>query len=162
MFYYNKKQIEKMMKKIILTAMITFGTINMVSAKLKIPVCFPCETLETVQELPTDSEIQKLIGQKVNLSYINKEYGILWMSAWNTNGRYVLSNNSNNTYFEIDDEIAQILKEKYNFDIATAKNPLSFWKKIGGKIVILGVILLLSWGNLPSKKDKKEVKTTNI
>ncbi|MNJ87671.1 hypothetical protein D3C87_51980 [compost metagenome] len=69
-----------MTKKVLLTALIAFCTITIVSAKAKIPVCIPCETIQTIQELPTDSEIQKLAGQKVNLSYLNNEYGILWMS----------------------------------------------------------------------------------
>ena len=147
------------MKKILLTVFV-FTSVNIMSAKAKIPLCFPCETIETIQELPTDSEIQKLAGQKVNLSYLNNEYGILWMSVWNTNGRYVLSDISNNTYFEIDPEIATVLKDKHNFDVATATDPLSFWKKFGGKIIFFILIGLLVWGNLP-EKDKK-VKPTNI
>lgn len=147
------------MKKFLLIALV-ISSVNVISAKAKIPLCFPCETIETIQELPTDSEIQKLAGQKVNLSYLNNEYGILWMSVWNTNGRYVLSDISNNTYFEIDPEIATVLKDKHNFDVATAPDPLSFWKKFGGKIVFFILIGLLIWGNLPGK-DKK-VKPTNI
>lgn len=151
-----------MKKTILLTLIIALFAINSVSAKAKIPVCFPCETLKTVQELPADSEIQKLAGQKVNLSYINDEYGILWMSLWNTNGRFVLSDVSNNSYFEIDKEVAQLLKEKHNFSIETAENPLSFWKKAGGKLVFLAIILLIIWGYMPSKNKKKEVQPTNI
>ena len=148
-----------MIKKLILTTGIIFSLINSASAKAKIPVCFPCETLQTIQELSTGSEIQKLAGQKVNLSYINNEYGILWISLWNTNGRYVLSDISNNTYFEIDPEAAKLLKEESNFDIATAENPLSFWKRIGGKLIFLILIGFLIWGNIPSKNKAKDGET---
>jgi hypothetical protein len=151
-----------MMKRVLLTAIITFCTIAIVSAKAKIPVCIPCETIQIIQELPTDSEIQKLAGQKVNLSYINNEYGILWMSIWNTNGRYILSDISNNTYFEIDTQAAKILKEKHNFDIETAEHPLSFWKKAGGKLVFLIIIGLLIWASIPSKNKTTEVQPINI
>ncbi|WP_052308569.1 hypothetical protein [Solitalea canadensis] len=150
------------MKNILLTAIIAFFTINIVSAKAKIPVCIPCETIQPIQELPIDSEIQKLAGQKVNLSYINNEYGILWMSIWNTNGRYVLSDISNNTYFEIDTQAAKILKEKHSFDVETANDPLSFWKKIGGKLVFSIIIVLLIWGVIPSKNKTTDVKQINI
>jgi hypothetical protein len=150
-----------MTKNFILAVIVTFGTLNSVSARVKIPVCFPCENLETIKELPTDSEIQKIAGQKVNLSYINVEYGMLWLSAWNSDGRYVLSDISNNTYFEIDEDVAKILKEKHHFDISTAERPLSFMKKIGGKLVFLLIIGLLFWGNRGSKKDD-EVKPTTI
>lgn len=149
-----------MIKKILLTTIITLFSIHFVSAKAKIPLCFPCETIQTIQELPTDSEIQKLAGQKVNLSYLNNEYGILWMSIWNTKGRYVLSDISNNTYFEVDPQAAKILKEKHNFDVETAQSPLSFWKKIGGKLVFAIIIVLLIWANIPSKKE--EVRPVNI
>jgi len=132
-----------MTRKILLTVILLLCTINTVSARAKIPVCIPCETLQTVQELPKDSEIQELAGQKVNLSYINNEYGILWMSVWNSDGRYVLSDISNTTYFEIDAQASKILKEKHNFDVGTAENPLSFWKRIGGKLVFLVIIILL-------------------
>lgn len=151
-----------MTKKVLLTAIIAFCTITMVSAKAKIPLCTPCETIQTIQELPTDSEIQKLAGQKVNLSYLNNEYGIFGMSIWNSNGRYILSDISNNTYFEIDAKVAKILKDKHNFDVETAQNPLSFWKKIGGKLVFLLIVALLIWASIPSKKRDEDVKPVNI
>lgn len=148
-----------MTKKVFLFTALTFFTMNMVTAKAKIPVCLPCETIETTLELPTDSEIQKIVGQKVNLAYLNTEYGALTMSIWNENGRFVLADISNNTYFEIDDQIATILKEEHNFDVKTAESPLSFWKKIGGKLVFILVIALIIWGSLPSKKKKVEPTT---
>lgn len=150
-----------MKKEILLTLIIALCTINNLSAKAKIPVCFPCETLQTIQELPVDSEIQKLAGQKVNLSYLNKEYGILWMSLWNTDGRCVLSDISNNTFFEIDEQVARLLKEKHNISIETIENPLSFWKKAGGKLVFLAIILLIIWAYMPSKNKKKESQPAN-
>ncbi|MCP1994312.1 hypothetical protein [Flavobacterium sp. HSC-61S13] len=145
----------------LITAAALFAT-SMVTAKAKIPVCFPCETIETVQELPTDSEIQKLMGQKVNLSYLNTEYGVLGMSVWNSNGRFVLSDISNNTYFEIDAPTATILKEKHGFDIETAADPLTFWKKTGGKLVLGLIVVLIIWGSIPSKKKDDSIKPTNI
>ena len=151
-----------MIKKILLTTIITLCSIHFVSAKAKIPLCFPCETIETVQELPTDSEIQKIVGQKVNLAYLNNEYGALWLPVWNTDNKYVLSDISNNTYIEIDEQLAKILKEKHNFDIQTAESPLTFWKKIGGKLVLFAIIALIIWTYIPSKNKAKEVTPTNI
>lgn len=150
------------MSKIILSLIFTFCAINSATAKAKIPICLPCETIQTIQELPTDSEIQKIIGQKVNLAYLNNEYGALWLPLWNTDSKFVLSDISNNTYVEIDDQLAKILKEKHNFDIQTAESPLTFWKKIGGKLVLLVIILLIIWAYIPSKNKTKEVKPTNI
>lgn len=149
-----------MSNKIIITAIISLLTMSALSAKAKIPLCFPCENIQPIQELPTDSEIQKMVGQKVNLSYIHNEYGAVWIPVWNTDGRYVLSDISNTTYLEIDGELATILKEKHNFNIEEAKDPLTFWQKIGGKIVLVLVVLLAIWGSMPSKKD--DVTPTTI
>ncbi|EOG6905728.1 hypothetical protein ACLH3R_002354 [Flavobacterium psychrophilum] len=150
-----------MTTKILILSIATFFTTTTLSAKAKIPVCFPCETIETTMDLTKDEELKKIAGSEVNLAYLNNEYGLLWTSVWNTNGRYVLSNTSNNMYWEIDETAAQYLKEKHNFDVKTAENPLSFWKKIGGKLVFILVIGFLIWGNIGSKK-KDEVKPTNI
>lgn len=150
------------MSKIILSLIFTFCAIISSNAKAKISVCFPCETIETVQELPTDSEIQKIVGQKVNLAYLNNEYGALWLPVWNTDSKYVLTDISNNTYIEIDEQLAKILKEKHNFDIQTAESPLTFWKKIGGKLVLFAIIALIIWTYIPSKNKAKEVTPTNI
>ncbi len=151
-----------MTKKILLIAILTFSSIQFASARAKIPVCFPCETMHSVQELPAGSELEELAGEKVNISYINDEYGILWLSAWNSNGRFVLSDVGEDSFYELDEQAAQILKEKHNFDIATAGNPLSFMKKIGGKLILGVVVILIIWGMLPSKKDKEEIEPTNV
>ncbi len=141
------------MKKIVLSLFVlTAFTAN---AKVKVPVCFPCETIESVQELPKESEIHAMAGETVNIAYFNNEYGAIWLPVWNSNGKYVLSNISNSTYYEIDAETAKILKEKHNFDI-NQDSPLSFWKKAGGKIVLGLLIGLLIWGQIPSKKEKQE------
>ncbi len=149
-----------MRKKILILTIVTIFTTAMASARAKIPVCMPCETIVTVKALPDESELNKMTNDKVNIAYLNNEYGFLRIPIWNTNGRYVLSNKSNSMYYEIDAEIAQVLKEEYNFDIATVENPLSFWKRIGGKTLIIIIALFLIWGNIPSKNDS--VKPTNI
>lgn len=151
-----------MTKKIILLVLAVIGASNYVSARggIPIPVCFPCESIEIVEELPNNSEIQELAGEQVDIAYLNNEYGAIWVPVWNTDGRFVLSNKAKTTYYEIDDETAKILKEKHNFDITTADNPLSFWTKIGGKLLVGALALLMIWGQIPSKEDK--VKPTNV
>lgn len=128
---------------------------SIVNAKVKVPVCFPCENMQTVQELPADSEIHKLTGEKVNIAYLNNEYGAVWVPVWNSDGRFVLSNTANTVYYDIDAELAKMLKDKHNFDIKQEYS-LSFWKKIGGKLVLVLLIGLIIWGQIPSKKEKQE------
>lgn len=151
-----------MKTKHLLTFLIAFLAINVASAKLKIPVCTPCETLKTIQELPADSELHELAEQKVKLSYLNNEYGVLFISFWNTDGKYVLSDVTNEHYFEIDAQAAEILKEKHNFDVEKAGSPLSFGQKFGGKIFLFVLIAFIVYGNIPSKKKAKQIKPTNI
>jgi hypothetical protein len=150
-----------MTRKILLLAIVTVFTTTTLSAKVKIPVCFPCETIEKTMDLTKDEELKKMAGNEVNLAYLNNEYGLFWTSVWNTNGRYVLSNTSNTMYWEIDETVANYLKDRHNFDIKTAENPLSFWKKIGGKLLFILIIGLLVWGNIGSEKDE-EVTPKNI
>jgi hypothetical protein len=140
--------------KVAFLALITSLLSLSASARAKIPVCFPCESLETVKEIPTSSAINKMAGEAVHVSYLNKEYGILWTSVWNTDGRFVLSNASNSTYYEIDAEAAKLLKEENAFDV-NSPSPLSFWKKAGGKIVFALLIALLIWGQIKPKKKKQ-------
>lgn len=143
------------MKKILLTAVIALGTISLASARAKIPVCFPCESLQTVQELPEDSELNTSPAEKLHIGYLNDEYGLLWMALWNSEGRFVLSDESNTTYYDIDPETEAYLKESHGFDIKTADNPLSFWKKMGGKLVFIVVILGLGYSaNLKRSRGK--------
>lgn len=148
-----------MTKKILLTALIAVGTVSLSSARARIPVCFPCESLQTVQELPADSEINTSPAQKLNVAYLNEEYGLLWMALWNTEGRFVLSNESNTTYYEIDAETEKFLKENHQFDVKTADNPLSFWKKMGGKLVFIVVVGGLLVGGSSFKRKRKEPET---
>ena len=148
-----------MMKKILLTTIIALGTVSISSARGRIPVCFPCESLQTVQELPEDSEVNGSSRQKLNVAYLNEEYGLLWMSLWNTEGRFVLSDESNTTYYEIDSDTEAYLKAAHKFDMKTAENPLSFWKKIGGKLVFLLVILGLGYGANLKRSRKKSTSS---
>lgn len=134
-----------MKRNLLLTAFAVVVSINFASARGRIPVCFPCESLETVQELPDSTIIEEAVGKKVNISYIHDEYGVLWLALWNSNGRFVLADESNTEYYDIDDETAQVLKDEYDFDIEKADNPLSFWKKAGGKLVFVAVILGFGW-----------------
>lgn len=151
-----------MTKSIILALIIVVFNFSNASARARIPICYPCESLTTVQDIPANSEIEQLAGEKVKLAYINEEYGIMFMSLWNTGGKYVLSDVSENNVFEINDEVKKLLLDKHNINIETANNPLSFWKRIGGKFVIVLLVLLLIYGAIPKKNNKEKVTQTNV
>ena len=75
----------------------------------------------------------------------------VFVPAWISDGRYVLTNEAQDTYYDLTDEDKTYLQEQLKVELS--KNPLSFWKKIGGKLVYLVLIGLLVWGNIPSKEN---------
>lgn len=143
-----------MTRKILLALVVTFLATSSLSARIKVPVCFPCESAESVKDLSSDEELTKVIGTELNLSYLYNQYGAIWIPIWNSEGEYVLMNEDKTMYYEIDDDTATYLKEVYDIDIANIENPLSFWQKIGGKLAFVLIIGILIWGNIPNKKSE--------
>ena len=45
-----------------------------------------------------------MAGETVNIAYFNNEYGAIWLPVWNSNGKYVLSNSYNSTYYDSSEE----------------------------------------------------------
>ncbi len=144
------------MKQIIVLIFISLFAIK-TNARARIPVCTPCEKADLVEDLPND-ETLKEGNEYLNLGYFHKEYGIAFIPAWNSDGRYVLVNEDESTYYDIDESQLAELKQKYNLDLSS--NPLSFWKKIGGKLVYLIIIGLIIYGKMPSKDEKEDSVTT--
>ncbi len=139
------------MKQIIFLAVFALVTFKS-HAKLKIPVCIPCEKIDMVTDLPNDENLKEG-GDYLNLGYLHKEFGVVYIPAWNSDGKYVLTNENEDVYYELSEEDLEKLKETYNLEISS--NPLSFWKKIGGKIIYLGLIGFVIWGYL-SKDDEND------
>ncbi|MCH2034513.1 MAG: hypothetical protein MK202_13465 [Tenacibaculum sp.] len=142
------------MKKIVLLITFTVLFANEAFAKRgRIPVCIPCEKLELVKDLPNDENLKEG-SDYLNLGYLYEEYGAVWVPAWNTQGKYVLINEDKTVYYEITDAQLAELKSTYSLELAT--HPLSFWSKIGGKLVFLVVIGLIIWGKISPDKDEDE------
>lgn len=132
--------------KTLFTLLLTIGLFLNANAKgIPIPVCFPCEEIHTVQELPDSEDLIGESGEKLNLGYMYAEYGVVWIPVWNTDGTYILTNEAEDTYYEIDEEFIAELKEVHGVEIPSG-NPLSLWKKIGGKVLIFIIAGFLIWG----------------
>ena len=145
------------MKKIILlTALITTISFNS-TARARIPVCIPCEYIETVIDLP---DTIQLIGEDnvaLNLGYRYEQFNIVWIPLWNKDGEYCLVNNVEDVYYDLTAEEKVYLTENYEatFEI----NPLSMWNKVGGKAIVLLILLFFGWSFLSSKNKKTETET---
>ncbi|WP_338768816.1 hypothetical protein WAF17_08575 [Bernardetia sp. ABR2-2B] len=143
------------MKKLILLSLFFISVISYTQAKgIPIPVCFPCEEITVVEELPDEENLKpEQAGYYLDLGYIYEEYGIVFIPFWNIEGKYVLYNKNHSTYYEITAEELQELQEKYDLDLDD--NPLGLWAKFGGKLILMGFIGLAIFGML-SKSDEEE------
>ncbi len=145
------------MKQIILLIFIALLANKAHARKGIIPVCIPCEKISLVKDLPNEEDL-KQDGSFLNLGYLHNEYGIIFIPAWNSGGKYVLTNEDKTVYYEIDESQLEGIKQKYNVELSS--NPLSFWKKIGGKLIYLAVIGFILYSKFFSKdEDEEDVAT---
>lgn len=144
-----------MKKAILFTLFALFISVKSFARK-RIPVCLPCEKLEEVQDLPNDESLLEA-GTYLNLGYLYKEYGAVFVPVWNTSGTYVLINEDKTLYYEITEAQLEELKKTYNLELKP--HPLSFWKKIGGKLVFLVVIALILYGKFGKDSDEEPATT---
>lgn len=144
------------MKKIILSALTLFLICTSVVAKARIPLCFPCEYIETTIDLPAETEFYGENENPLNVGYRYKQVNILWIPIWNYEGEYCFVNDSEDTYYDLTEEEKTYLTE--NHDAKFDGSPLSIWNKAGGKVILGGIFFFILWGYLPSKNKDNETK----
>ncbi|MFK8044083.1 MAG: hypothetical protein AB8B72_01210 [Crocinitomicaceae bacterium] len=140
------------MKKLsILTAVLVLTSFSS-HARAKIPVCFPCEYIETTMELP--AEAAEDLGEALNIGYKYNQINILWVPIWNKDGEYCLVNEAEDTYYELSEEQKTYLTETY--DASFEGSPLGLWDKLGGKVIIAIILFIILYGYLPGRKKDDE------
>ncbi|WP_338790036.1 hypothetical protein V9L05_04900 [Bernardetia sp. Wsw4-3y2] len=143
-----------MKKLLFILFFIFFASLNaQAKARIPIPVCFPCETIDVVEELP-DEDALKQDGYYLEVGYLYEEYGFLFISFWNTNGKYVLCDKDETVYYEVSEEDLEGLKNTYNLELG--ENPLGIWKKLGGKIILVVLIGIGIFSALSKSEEKEE------
>jgi hypothetical protein len=140
------------MKKVILTCAILGAlvfTARPVSAK-GIIFYSNGEKIELFKELPSEAVIN---GTHVNLGVKYEQFSIFWVPMWNYGEtKYVLINDKEDSYWELDTETVEKLRTDFNVDVP--QNPtIGFWNRIGGKIIWGIVIFAAIAGWLSSRKD---------
>ncbi len=120
-----------------------------------VPYSTAYENLATVVDLPNDStSYDEEEDSYFNLSYFYKQVWIAWIPLWNYDGKYCVTYESDSeTYYTISDEQLQWFVDTYELG-KLPENPIPFWDKIGGKLLVLGIIggaILLS--RMGGKKD---------
>jgi hypothetical protein len=151
------------MKKIILLALLSVAFYVNGMAKGVVIYCSDCEYISVVADLPdsTDFYSEEYQGY-IDIGYKYNQFWIFWVPVWNSNGQYCLTIKDKDVYFDITREELDALAKEYNIDLPS--NPIPFWGKIGGKLVLGIVVLFGLWGTFGRKKDEDEeakVEDTN-
>ncbi|MDR3339085.1 MAG: hypothetical protein LBT25_03135, partial [Candidatus Symbiothrix sp.] len=104
---------------------------------------------ETKQKLPIEETVE---GAHVNFGVAYEQFSIFWIPIWNYGEtEYALITDDGETAYYLEEESLEYFKEEY--DIDTSSEPsISFWNKIGGKLIWIVVILLVIWGSVNKKK----------
>lgn len=114
---------------------------NYANARAKIPVCIPCEYIETVKDLPSDTEFIGEFNDPLNIGYKYEQFNIIWIPMWNKAGEYCLVNEAEDTYYDLTPAEIEYLKKEYP-DISFEGSPLGLWDKMGGKAIVIGLVAL--------------------
>ncbi len=144
------------MQKLILLAVVLTASIS-ASARARIPVCMPCEYLETTLDLPAETEFIGESNDPLNVGYRFEQINIIWIPIWNYEGEYCLVNDAEDMYYDLTEDEKAYLTETHQASFEGS--PLSLWDKMGGKAIILIILALILWGAIPSKKNKEEENT---
>ena len=114
------------------------------------------EKIETVKKLPDNALIN---DEHVNLGVMYEQFAIFWVPMWNYGEtKYVLINDKKDTYYDLDEEDIDILKDEFSVNIPD-KPAIGFWNKIGGKI-IWGIVIFASvYGFWIGRNDDEEEET---
>jgi hypothetical protein len=108
---------------------------------------------ETVQELPADETVE---GKHVNFGIAYDQFSIFWIPIWNYGTtEYVLVCDDGDSAYSLSEENLEYISEKYGIDTKSAPS-ISFWNRIGGKLIWIAVILFIIWGLVGKKKKEPE------
>lgn len=141
------------MRIILLITMLTVASVSTTLAKFKIPYCSACEYVIPVADLPDSSEFYADEYKSfTDVGYLYKQMWALGIPIWNYDGAYVLHVKDQEVYFEVDQAELKKYEEKYQLDLPA--NPISFWNKLGGKLILLAVAALIIWGAIDKKKPE--------
>jgi len=146
------------MNKAILFLSFIFLFSTQVEAKGVVPICTSCEYIQLVQDLPDIEAFQLETGEYLDLGYKYKQFWVVWVPFWNFEGEYCLMNPADDeTFYELSQEDLDFLASDHN--VTFKSNPISFWNKIGGKLVGGALLGLIAWGYIARDDDEEEIST---
>lgn len=147
------------MKKTLLFFAALFITLTVSSQRAEaagIPILYGNgPEFEQLYELP-DSVVTDE-GAHVNFGLGFEQFSLFYIPIWNYGTvEYALYDEANSTIYSLDEEDVAYFTEEYGLELAE-KPELSFWNRIGGKLIVLAVIVVafLVWG-WRHKDDEEE------
>lgn len=144
------------MKKLLVISVFCFISVS-AFARARIPYCSDCEYMKFVAELPDDSLFAVPdYNAHLDIGYKYKQFWLVWVPIWNYDGQYCLMiKDKDDVFFEAKPEEIKAYQEKYKLDLP--ENPLPFWDKLGGKLIVGLLVALGIYGIIPSKDKKEEM-----
>lgn len=110
-------------------------------------------TFETTNYLP-DSVI--INGRHVNFGVGYEQLAIFWIPMWNYGiTEYVLVTDNGDEAYNLDEYELEYIRKTYGIDTTTLPS-ISFWNKIGGKVIWGIVIALIYLGYFAKQKNDDE------
>jgi hypothetical protein len=133
------------------------------SAKARIPVG-KVQVVNIVHDLPNTEEFSENESKTnfLDLATFHEEFNVAWvLPLWITiDPKLVLYSKVSDTYYELSDEELNAIIKNNNLNKEALLN-IGFYKKFGGKIVGVLLILLILWGTFGRNK-KDDVQPKNI
>ncbi len=141
------------MKKILFLTLLSLFFYNHVNAKgIPLPYCSDCQYFVTVEDLPDSSRFySEEYKAYVDLGYVYNQLWALWLPLWNTNGKYCLLIEGQDIYFDLSEEELKEIELEQGYSLSA--NPIPFWDKMGGKLIVLFIIGFFIWGQIKPKKQ---------
>jgi hypothetical protein len=143
------------MKKIMMLALLSLVFYANTMAKGAIVYCSDCEYITVVGDLPDSAQFysEEYKGY-MDIGYKYSQVWVFWVPLWNKTGEYCLTIKGQDVYFEYTKEEIEELAKMYN--IKLPENPIPFWDKIGGKLLIILLLAAAVWYFKFYDKPKKE------
>jgi hypothetical protein len=133
------------------------------SAKARIPVG-KIQVINTVHDLPNTEAFSENNSTTnfLDLATFHEEFNIAWvLPLWITiDPKLVLYSKTTDTYYELTDEELNTIIKDNNLNKEELLN-IGFYKKYGGKLVGVLLILFMLWG-LFGRDKKDDVKPKNV
>lgn len=144
-----------MTKKIVFIAALLLAVVSIESqARARITVG-KHQKIEKVADLPDSTYYEVEEGKFIDLGCIYTVYEVAGIPVYTVEEEQLVGF-VGDTYYDLDDEIKGIIKQDIKADDLESLNKMPFWDSWGGKLVILGVVVIIVAYNMLRNRGKDE------